>query len=143
MEIVKSQKLLWYGIPKEELFIQENNHSTKYLTVETDMTSVFDDIKIELKDGEYFVIGDNRDDAKDSRFTGVVRAADITHEYMFTYFSIDYRDELCDVNLPEEPSRLPPEHCADILGSGGTVEGLLARWHRLKIRWDRVGTISN
>lgn len=84
---------------------------------------------------QYFLMGDNRDDSKDSRYLGPVSADRITHEYMFHYFSIDWQDHLCFQR------KIDSALCQDFQGQASGAGALLVKWKRLKIRWDRIGIV--
>ncbi|EHQ04958.1 signal peptidase I [Leptonema illini] len=84
---------------------------------------------------QYFLMGDNRDDSKDSRYLGPVSADRITHEYMFHYFSIDWQDDL------RHKRKIDSAHLQDSQGQGSATTTGLAKWKRMKIRWDRIGIV--
>lgn len=44
---------------------------------------------VKLKPGEYFVLGDNRSNSKDSRYFGPIHFSDIEGRAMFVYWSTD------------------------------------------------------
>jgi signal peptidase I len=57
--------------------------------------------EITVPPGQYFVLGDNRDNSDDSRYWGFVPRANIVGEPLFTYFSIDQANAGPDgVNRP-------------------------------------------
>jgi len=67
--------------------------------------------------GRYFMLGDNRDHSKDSRFWGTVDLAEIKGPAMFLYWSWDFNGEWSELLNP------------------------LTWWHLLseQMRWDRMG----
>jgi signal peptidase I len=57
--------------------------------------------EVTVPPGQYFVLGDNRDNSDDSRYWGFVPRANIVGEPLFTYFSIDQANAGPDgVNRP-------------------------------------------
>lgn len=58
--------------------------------------------------GEYFVLGDNRNDSLDSRYWGLVPRQDIVGEPFLVYFSVDTASRSEITGLTSE--RLPHEH---------------------------------
>jgi signal peptidase I len=109
----------------------------------------------------YLMMGDNRDDSKDSRFIGLIDRGSILGKTMIIYFSINWRDEICSgyYNLFREEERtgflLPdfsPEdqkrYCthADAMTGYETFGGylsrtLLNRIPRMSVRWYRIGDL--
>ena len=78
--------------------------------------------------GQYFVLGDNRNDSEDSRYWGLVPRSSIVGEPLLVYFSL--RDSAGDAELPHDgvsPTR--PERGRH-QGLGEAI-GDLARWHRV------------
>jgi signal peptidase I len=69
--------------------------------------------------GRYFMMGDNRDHSKDSRFWGTVDLADLKGPAMILYWSWDFNGEWAELLNP------------------------ITWWHLLteKMRWDRTGDV--
>ncbi|TGL78860.1 signal peptidase I [Leptospira yasudae] len=56
---------------------------------------------LKLKDDEFYLIGDNRDDSVDSRILGPIRGGQIAGKFLFTYFSANLNDlngSVCETN---------------------------------------------
>ncbi len=81
---------------------------------------------VSLGPAQYFLVSDNRDDSKDSRFLGPVSRDEIKGRLMYVVFSINNGNALCDEH--SDPS-LPFEHCVP----PKSVKGY--------IRWDRIGLV--
>ena len=79
-----------------------------------------------LHEGEYFLLSDNRDDSKDSRFIGAVSRKAIKGRPMYVVFSLNNGNALC--NQQSDPS-LPFEHCVPKESAQGYI------------RWDRIGIV--
>ncbi len=92
-----------------------------------------------LPPDQFLLLGDNRDDSKDSRITGLVSAEQIRGRYMYTYFSVNWRNRSCDAyrRLVQQAQRRGdfPNVSAEV----ACPAGLLARLGRAQIRWHRVG----
>lgn len=67
----------------------ETNEGKEYYIIETNESSLPSETSLTLQDDEYFMMGDNRDDSKDSRYIGPVRTQQIQKKYLFTYFSLN------------------------------------------------------
>ena len=118
-----------------------------------------------LGEDKYFVMGDNRDDSKDSRFTGVglIDRGSIQGKALIIYFSIDWRDQICQdfmlragtadmglsgYRLEDFPPEDQVEYCSamdqNILGENiwqYVVRTVLYRIPRMDVRWSRLGHI--
>lgn len=118
-----------------------------------------------LPEDEYFLMGDNRDDSKDSRYwqVGPIHRRDIYGKALIIYFSINWRDSICQeyseqfasMNDPSAGFPLedfPPEeqleHCSpmDSVSASESVfqymiRTVLYRIPRMSVRWDRPGTL--
>lgn len=81
-----------------------------------------------LADDEYYLLGDNRDDSNDSRFTGTTRRRQIVGKYMFTYLS--FQGLRCSEHAVDDV-RL---HC-----ESGVTGWLRSLW----VRWARSGTVAH
>ena len=80
--------------------------------------------------GKYVVVGDNRDDSRDSRVDGFVDEKDLLGRPMYVYFSINWKDYTC-ANRAPEPIFLRERDMFPC------PQGWLARLKRAEIRWDR------
>ncbi|MCB1165691.1 MAG: signal peptidase I [Leptospiraceae bacterium] len=117
-----------------------------------------------LEPNRYFVMGDNRDDSKDSRFTGVgpIERSTILGKALIIYFSIDWRDRIChdfdasmaggigihafklkDFTVDDQIAHCSP---IDRMQDAETlwqylVRTVLYRIPRMDVRWSRLGQI--
>jgi len=113
---------------------------------------------------QYLVMGDNRDDSQDSRFIGLISREKILGKVAIIYFSINWRDEICEafageyMNLPPESGEgyrlpdFPPEkqrrYCSRLDGqarneslAGYLKRTFLYRIWRMSVRWGRIGNL--
>lgn len=62
------------GLPNETIKYVNNELYIDNIKIEEDFNKLgtIEDFELELKDNEYFIIGDNRDDSKDSRSFGPI-----------------------------------------------------------------------
>lgn len=112
----------------------------------------------------FFVMGDNRDDSKDSRFqdVGFIGRERILGKTLVIYFSIDWRDRICNtfmqnyydrddgLQLREFPPEKQKRYCSqlDQLAAAGqegvsgyVLRTVLQRLPRMDVRWKRLGTL--
>jgi len=115
-----------------------------------------------IPEGQYMVMGDNRDDSSDSRFWGLVKREDILGKAFLIYFSINWKDYTCMFKeIPEDndfDSYQEMRHSNDEilkycdtseLDGNFTHESSLDwifrtvryRILRMNIRWSRIGRI--
>lgn len=101
------------GLPGEEVQVK-NNHVYIYNTAHPDgfilnetyldpsvITVANNENKVELKDDEYFVLGDNRSASQDSRFFGAVNKSFITGRVWFRGLPINKATLFTKNNLPK------------------------------------------
>lgn len=91
------------------------------------MHRLVDHGELKVPAGQYFVLGDNRNDSEDSRYWGLVPRSSIVGEPLLIYFSL--RDPSGDAalahdrNLPTRPERNQPRTLGEAIAA-------LARWDR-------------
>lgn len=108
-------------------FRETMDPGVSYVIAETADTAGGNPPGLTLAEDEYFLLGDNRDDSNDSRFTGTTRRRQIVGKYMFTYLSLQ------GMRCAEHPSEAVRLEC----------ESGLTGWLRaLRIRWARTGTVA-
>ncbi|MCU0825753.1 MAG: signal peptidase I [Leptospira sp.] len=121
----------------------------------------------QIPEGQYMVMGDNRDDSHDSRAWGFVKREDILGKALIIYFSIDWKDFTCEYKDGLELATKGPEyaeryegaelesrcHMSEVFSSHnfryrdeesrfGWIERTLKyRLWRLSVRFDRIGRI--
>jgi signal peptidase I len=118
-----------------------------------------------LGEDKYFVMGDNRDDSKDSRFheVGTIDRGSIQGKALIIYFSIDWRDQICydysmgsnnaefgvdGFRLENFPVEDQVEYCSN-MDQYMLHENLwqylmrtaLYRVPRMDVRWSRLGNL--
>ncbi len=75
------------GLPGERIEYKNNELYVNSVIVKTPMKfEDTEDFEMEVKNNEYFVLGDNRDDSKDSRYFGNVNKNDIKGKVNFILF---------------------------------------------------------
>ncbi|EPG64216.1 signal peptidase I [Leptospira wolffii] len=87
--------------------------------------------EINLKEDEFFLLGDNRTNSADSRYTGPISRADIRGKMTFKYFSVNWKDYTC--TSEERKGNLEDTH------GGKCPQSLFRRIGRAKIRWKNIG----
>jgi signal peptidase I len=95
------------------------------------MQSLTSDGELVVPDGEYFVLGDNRNHSKDSRYWGFVPRADIVAKPLVIYFSLT-RPSTTDVQ--QASVQASTQASDDKLGHDGQLSAKLsgfARWKRI------------
>jgi signal peptidase I len=113
---------------------------------------------------QYLVMGDNRDDSKDSRYIGYISRANILGKAVIIYFSINWFDGICEgyfnyfltgSGMPDRGFLLPNFPPASQASKCSDADGMIAsesRWDylirtiryrllRLDVRWSRIGNI--
>lgn len=88
------------------------------------MHRLIEDGELVVPAGDYFVLGDNRNDSEDSRYWGFVPRAAIVGEPFLIYFSLQQQGSLNA--FPSRPPLVPERH------RSGAVDALadFARWDR-------------
>jgi signal peptidase I len=105
-----------YKIAKfdDKLFV-ENPYKKEHPGIHNDMTvlksntpyrQIFDTLPIEIPEGEFFMMGDNRDHSNDSRFWGTVAYKYIVGTPWFVYFSWDENKKIRWDRVFQTPSQL-------------------------------------
>ncbi|PJZ70408.1 signal peptidase I [Leptospira perolatii] len=111
-----------------ELEFQEENAGRKYQILETN--KIFFPIlpRIKLGPDEYYLLGDNRDNSRDSRFIGTVNRKDINGRYLYTYFS-----ESCPPTKMGDP--------CEVSRSPACLWNNRSYFLQCKIRTERIGIV--
>tara|TARA_Y100001937_G_scaffold81643_3_gene110476 strand:- start:79603 stop:80733 length:1131 start_codon:yes stop_codon:yes gene_type:complete len=118
-----------------------------------------------LGEDKYFVMGDNRDDSKDSRYheVGLIDRGSIQGKALIIYFSIDWRDQICHdysmsmngADMGIDGFRLEDFPVEDQIEYCSTMDQYIVReniWQylvrtalyripRMDVRWSRLGDL--
>jgi len=117
-----------------------------------------------IRNNQYLVMGDNRDDSKDSRYIGMIDRRNILGKAVVIYFSINWHDGICEgyfnyflagsgppdkgFLLPDFPPETQAKKCSDLdamISNESWWEYLFRtfryRLPRLDVRWLRIGKI--
>ncbi len=70
----------------------------KYMTMELDIGKGKDFGPVKIPEGHYFMMGDNRDNSRDSRFWGFVPEDYIIGQAFVIYFSVDWKTPMIRFN---------------------------------------------
>ncbi|RHX91623.1 signal peptidase I [Leptospira yasudae] len=84
----------------DKVFYEETIGNKKYITVYKRASTLgetedFGYKEIVLKEGEYFILGDNRNDSYDSRISGPIKRSVILGKMVSKYFSINFKEYTC------------------------------------------------
>jgi len=97
----KKYKMVQSGIlPGNALFV-ETRGQTSYDILEEQSESYYPEDQpkeFQLGPDEFFLMGDNRDHAADSRYEGTMRRSQIIGKYMHTYFSFFIPNPTCEMS---------------------------------------------
>ena len=78
------------GLPNETIEYKDNKLYINAKLIETKLSFEYtDDFKVETKEDEYFVLGDNRDVSKDSRMLGNFNKKDIVGRVWIRFYPFD------------------------------------------------------
>ncbi|MDF3821385.1 signal peptidase I [Leptospira sp. 96542] len=88
--------------------------------------------EIKLKENEYFLMGDNRNDSYDSLSFGPVKRESITAKFLSVYFSVNLKDFTCDASVLSEKPIFS-------LDENPCPSDWISRLQRSKIRLNRIG----
>ena len=78
------------GLPNETIEYKDNKLYINGKLIETKLSFEYtDDFKVETKEDEYFVLGDNRDVSKDSRMLGSFNKKDIVGRVGIRFYPFD------------------------------------------------------
>lgn len=102
--------------------------------LETPLQAPAETESIVLGEDEFFLLGDNRDDSRDSRYIGPIARKSLHSRYVYTYAS--FEPPKC--NQLEEEVR--PE-CRATHGDSVSVVDTLMRLLSSSVRWNRFGLI--
>ncbi|HWZ52787.1 MAG TPA: signal peptidase I, partial [Granulicella sp.] len=93
--------------------------------------------ELTIPPGEYFVLGDNRNDSEDSRYWGFVPASAIVGRPLLIYFSLDQAVESGRATVSDEPAA--PRFSPPPLPRSSSPGPLSALLHLIRFaRWDRT-----
>ena len=118
--------------------LNEKNDDSEYLVLEENRSNNFVnpfESNVMLDEENYYLMGDNRDNSRDSRFYGKINRDQIIYRYIYTLFSINWQMDSCPELLQADESnslkeRYPEKWCSP---------GLSERIRRAKIRWQSTG----
>ncbi len=113
-----------------EAFTETNNgHSYQVLQMKSSIFGA-EPVELTLAADEYYLMGDNRDNSQDSRFFGPVKREFLRGKYVYTYFSIDWHDELCSqpVNVSSPAMKL--------------VQYWSGMCPKAEVRWQNFGRVA-
>src|SRR5687767_13732466 len=117
--LIKDKKVYIDGAPLREDYVIHNDSKTYRLR--RDPRRLRDQFgPFRVPDGEYFVMGDNRDQSNDSRFWGTVSRELIKGRALLVYWSFDH-------GAP--PGEAPRERVKELLSVGGHFFSR-TRWNR-------------
>ncbi|TGK18811.1 signal peptidase I [Leptospira fluminis] len=105
-----------------------------------------------IPEGHYMMEGDNRPDSSDSRYWGFVPREDVLGKAAMIYFSVNWRDSVCQYKSGKELAEKGPQQAEQYEGlelrnkcgdpsANWLLRTILYRIPRMEIRWSRIGTI--
>ena len=75
------------GLPEETVEMKNGKPYINGIELQEDFDEIeSEEQKVQLKENEYFVLGDNRNDSTDSRVWGAIDKEEITGEVIFKFF---------------------------------------------------------
>lgn len=123
------------GCGAEECFVfVEEADGQKREILETAWQAPAETESLVLGADEFFLLGDNRDDSRDSRYIGPIERAQLHSRYVYTYAS--FAPPACN----ELEADVRPE-CRAVQGDSVSVLDTLQRLFSSSIRWNRFGII--
>lgn len=112
----------------------EGEGSAAHEILETPFESRADTESIVLGPNEYFLLGDNRDNSRDSRFIGPIERAELHSRYVYTYAS--FAPPVCS----EFEEEIRPE-CRAAQAESVSIMDTVQRLLHSSARWNRFGII--